>query len=50
MSLIEGFTRKQTEILTGINRDRLTYLAGQKTIVPEKFGTELRSPLVYSFQ
>jgi DNA-binding transcriptional MerR regulator len=50
MGLIEGFTRKQTEILTGINRDCLAYLAEQKIIVPEKFGGGVRSPLVYSFR
>ena len=49
-SLIKGLTRKQTEVLTGLSRDRLAYLSKCGIVVPEKFGSGSRSALVYSFR
>jgi len=50
MGLIKGLSRKQTEVLTGIGRDRLAYLSRCGIVVPEKFGSGSRSALVYSFR
>jgi DNA-binding transcriptional MerR regulator len=50
MTLIKGLTRKQTEILTGLSRDRLAYLSKCGIVTPEKFGSGSRSALVYSFR
>lgn len=50
MTLIKGLTRKQTEVLTGLSRDRLAYLSKCGIVTPEKFGSGSRSALVYSFR
>lgn len=50
MSLIEGFTRSETLVLTETTSNRLQYLEMKELIIPQRIGKSRRPTVIYSWE
>lgn len=50
MSLLQGFTRRETLALTETTSNRLQYLERSKLVVPQRFGATRKPTVVYSWE
>lgn len=50
MSLIEGFTRRETLELTGTTSNRLQYLERARLVIPQRIGKSRKPTVLYSWE
>lgn len=50
MSLIEGFTRSETLVLTGTTSNRLQYLELKELVIPHRIGKSRKPTVIYTWE
>ncbi|MBD2180507.1 MerR family transcriptional regulator [Planktothrix sp. FACHB-1355] len=50
MAIIEGFTRRETQELTGTSSNRLQYLERSQLVIPHRIGTSRKPTVIYTWE
>ena len=50
MALLEGFTRRETQELTGTTSNRLQYLERSQLVIPHRIGQSQRPTVLYTWE
>lgn len=50
MAILEGFTRRETQELTGTTSNRLQYLERSQLVIPHKIGKSRKPTVIYTWE